>query len=591
MTTTTMTEHPEPGKPIPTPPDFPVTWEKPGDAGLYWERNLFHYPDPMTPLEFEFGVKAYNVHGLNHAAELYDFPIRFGGRRINGYVYQAIIPVGAPPEAVIKVMKQLGRVVPGLVDSIQNKAAGAQAKKYLEKMDPVIARIGDYWDKELLPEVREHLSYWENFDLRGATMPELLAHMEETEARARRLGEIHFLIDFPFLMAPSMFEDLYQELFGDENGLEAYRLLQGFDNKTLEADRVLWQLSRAALARPTVRRVLQERAAADAVPEFEQSVEGRAFLADLHAYLDEYGQRSDKFDAIGAVSWIEDPTPVIKNLKDYVTQHGRDPAAELAALAAEREWLVSKARQRLKGYPRPVVERFESLLKSAQEATVISEDHVFWIDYRGLHRIRRVLQEFGRRFAGSGIIEEQNDVFYLTLDELRETARALPELDRHELLVRERKTALERFRAIQPPRAIGTTPLGEPPDDPMSRAIGRFFGKAPEPQVEPDVLRGNAGSPGTARGPARVIYSLSEADKLREGDVLVAETTAPSWTPLFATVAAVVTDSGGVLSHCAVVAREYRIPAVVGTGRATATIQDGQLLEVNGSDGVVRIVS
>lgn len=585
-----MTERTAPGKPIPAPPDFSVAWEKPGDVSLYWERNLFHYPDPMAPLEFEFGVKTYNVDGLNHAAEVYDFPIRFDGRRINGYVYQAIIPVGAPPEAVIKVMNQLGRVVPGLVDSIQSKAVGAQARKYLEKMNPIIARIGDYWNNEFLPEVKEHLSYWENFDLRGATMPELLAHMEETETRTRRLGEIHFLIDFPFLMAPSMFEDLYRELFGDESGLEAYRLLQGFDNKTLEADRVLWQLSRAALARPTVRRVLQERAADDVVPDLEQSVEGRAFLADLHTYLDEYGQRGDKFNIIGAVSWIEDPTPAIKNLKDYVTQHGRDPEAELAALAAEREWLVSKARQRLKGYPQPVLDRFESLLKSAQEATVISEDHVFWIDYRGLYRIRRVLQEFGRRFAGVGVIEEQNDVFYLTSDELRETAKALPGLDRHGL-VRERKAALERFRTVQPPRTLGTMPLGEPPDDPMGRAIAKFFGEAPRAQVEPNVLRGNAGSPGTVRGPAKVIHSLSEADKLRQGDVLVTGTTAPPWTPLFATVAAVVTDTGGVLSHCAVVAREYRIPAVVGTGAATAWIQDGQLLEVNGSDGVVRIVS
>jgi pyruvate,water dikinase len=351
--------------------------------------------------------------------------------------------------------------------------------------------------------------------------------------------------------------------------------LQGFDNKTLEADRVLWQLSRAALARPAVRRVLQERAAADVVPELEQSVEGRAFLADLHAYLDEYGQRSDKFDTIGAASWIEDPTPAIKNLKDYVTQHGRDPEAELAALAAEREWLVSKARE---------------LLKSAQEATVISEDHVFWIDYQGLYRIRRVLQEFGRRLAGAGVIEDQDDVFHLNLGELRETAGTLPKLDQCEL-VRERKAALERFRATRPPRALGTTPLGEPPDDPMGRAIGRFFGKASESQDEPDVLRGNAGSPGTVRGPAKVIHSLSEADKLRQGDVLVAETTAPPWTPLFATAAAVVTDTGGVLSHCAVVAREYRIPAVVGIGTATAAIQDGQLLEVKGSDGVVQIVS
>ncbi len=82
---------------------------------------------------------------------------------------------------------------------------------------------------------------------------------------------------------------------------------------------------------------------------------------------------------------------------------------------------------------------------------------------------------------------------------------------------------------------------------------------------------------------------LPIAGKLRKGDVLVAETTAPPWTPLFATASAVVTDTGGILSHCAVVAREYRIPAVVGTGRATAAICDGQILEVDGDAGLVRI--
>jgi len=88
-----------------------------------------------------------------------------------------------------------------------------------------------------------------------------------------------------------------------------------------------------------------------------------------------------------------------------------------------------------------------------------------------------------------------------------------------------------------------------------------------------------------------VLRSLSEAAEIQQGEVLVAETTAPPWTPLFATAAAVVTDTGGILSHCAVVAREYRIPAVVGAAMATATISDGQTVEVDGDKGVVRILS
>lgn len=86
-------------------------------------------------------------------------------------------------------------------------------------------RLGEYWDEELLPEVKEHLRYWEDFDLARATGRELLAHLEETVDRIRRVGEIHYLIGAPLLLAMSLFEDLYREIFGDENALDAYRLL------------------------------------------------------------------------------------------------------------------------------------------------------------------------------------------------------------------------------------------------------------------------------------------------------------------------------------------------------------------------------
>ena len=122
------------------------------------------------------------------------------------------------------------------------------------------------------------------------------------------------------------------------------------------------------------------------------------------------------------------------------------------------------------------------------------------------------------------------------------------------------------------------------------RAVGKFFGAPAEPSTEPGTLKGHASSAGRVRGTARIIRSLAEADRLGRGEILVSETTAPPWTPLFAVAAAVVTDAGGVLSHCAVVAREYGIPAVVGAGTATQRIADGQLIEVDGDAGIVRIL-
>jgi len=140
---------------------------------------------------------------------------------------------------------------------------------------------------------------------------------------------------------------------------------------------------------------------------------------------------------------------------------------------------------------------------------------------------------------------------------------------------------------------LGTAPAFEMTDGgSMVRAL--FKGElspANTSNSEMNKVKGLPGSAGVARGAARVIHSLAEAGKLQPGDVLVAVATEPPWTPLFATASAVVTDSGGVLSHSAVVAREYRIPAVVGAGNATTTFQDGQLIEVDGSNGIVRLVS
>ncbi|MGH2770177.1 MAG: PEP-utilizing enzyme, partial [Actinomycetota bacterium] len=346
---------------------------------------------------------------------------------------------------------------------------------------------------------------------------------------------------------------------------------------------------RRALGLPEVRRVLEEKAAADIPAALEGSDQGRAFLADLHAYLEAYGERGDLW-GITHPTWVEDPTPVLKNLKDYLTQpDDADPAAEMRRRARERDQAVSEARRRLDGYPQPVREQFELLLEAAQTGVVLTEDHGFYIDFRGVYQGRRIILAIGRRLADAGVLARARDAFLLTLDELMETLGRFPALDRREL-IEQRRAEMERFGDVRPPAALGTASSGPSPTQAFGRLMGKFLGAPPpDAEEEPGVLRGSAGSPGRAKGRARVIRSIAEAGKLSAGDILVAETTAPPWTPLFASAAAVVTDTGGILSHCAVVAREYGIPAVVGVGVATATIRDGQMIEVDGDAGVVRI--
>jgi pyruvate,water dikinase len=238
-----------------------------------------------------------------------------------------------------------------------------------------------------------------------------------------------------------------------------------------------------------------------------------------------------------------------------------------------------------------VRERIEFLLGAAQVGNVLLDDHQYWIDFASLYQVRQVMLEFGRRFAAAGVLAAPDDVFHLSIAELQQTAETLPRIDRRRL-VGAREAEIAYFRTIPAPPVLGTPPSTPLPATPFFNSLGRYAGVPPAEAGDTAgrSVAGNAGAPGKAQGVARVARTLADAAKLQPGDVLVAVATSPSWTPLFGTAAAIVTDTGGILSHAAIVAREYGIPAVVGTGNGTTRIHDGQLVEIDGDAGIVRFV-
>ena len=570
-------------QPIPASADFSVTWDDPRDAKVTWMLNP-KYNGPMPLLTHAF-VAAFLVGGVA-GFEQAGLPLSMRMGRFNTYQYIGMVPKGAPPEAVMKAMGLLNRAAPGVFKMMMGKLGAGMAKQQETALNPIIERFDTYWHDEVLPEIKQHIAYFESCDLRGLSLDQLHALLGEALKRVERMGALHGIV-MPSFFAMSQFEEYYRELFEGASTLDALRLTQGFDNLILEGDRALWRLSRTARATPEVSAILSEHTAGEVMPALEKSAACQPFLVDLRAWLAQYGQRLNDAFTLGEPSWIEDPTPAIHNLQAYLTQPEPRPEMEPATLAAGREKAVAEARLRLAGYPQPVVTRFETLLKAAQVAVVVLEDHNCWIDQRLFYHIRRIILGFGQRLAQAGMLEATNDVFFLTPEELQ-NSRDVP-LKR---LVQERKAEMERFSHLTPPPMLGTPPAFELEDGgPMMRAM--FKAGVPLSNTSPGdahKVKGIAGSAGVVRGTARVIHSLAESGKLQKGDVLVAQSTMPPWTPLFATASAVVTDIGGVLSHSAVVAREYRIPAVVGTGNATSTFHDGDLLEVDGNAGTVRVV-
>jgi pyruvate,water dikinase len=350
-------------------------------------------------------------------------------------------------------------------------------------------------------------------------------------------------------------------------------LISGTENKTAETDRALDALAARIRSDPA----LAELFATGEAPELMSMLADRSpvFLRELHAFLDRYGHRETASPLLATQpTWRHAPEAVVGLLKAR--------AAEPPPPAPTRPaWQV--ARDELLGHPlvrlpplRQVVPRW---LAGARRAFRAREDSRFYLTL-ALPMLRASMLELGRRLQSVGVVDEPEAVFHLTRGEL-ERVPVWPPPPTH---LTELRALVERRAAAR--AALAGTPLIDPswyvPPEAGPMAM------LPSGETRPgSLLHGMPGSPGVAEGPARIILEATHFDRLRAGDVLIAPYTNPAWTPLFPRAAAVVVDTGGVMSHAAIVAREYGIPAVMATGDGTQRLSDGQPVRVDGTRGLV----
>jgi phosphohistidine swiveling domain-containing protein len=254
-----------------------------------------------------------------------------------------------------------------------------------------------------------------------------------------------------------------------------------------------------------------------------------------------------------------------------------------AGLRARADQIAARARKTLADRPDDLA-RFEEVRMAATATGPLTEEHNYWLDRRNHANVGRASRTFGARLVRDGVIREREQIFLLYLDEVRDALREPRDLS---TLIAERLQEQAEWRRMEAPETIGQQDAGGPTKStPVWHLLYR------EAQVDPSrALRGAPASAGVARGPARLVRNLEEFAKFRRGDVLVCQSSNVSWIPLFTSAAAVVTEVGGPLSHAAVVAREFGIPAVVGTSVALSTLVDGEPLEVDGTAGIVRRLS
>jgi len=349
----------------------------------------------------------------------------------------------------------------------------------------------------------------------------------------------------------------------------------------------LWELSRVVRAnrelhilveRQPARRVL-EIVATD--PRFEQ------FSAGLTNYLDTWGFRCSEELMLDSPSFQEDPAPVIDMLRAYARVEGPSPSESMRRQAAERELETSLVLEELRGR---VLSRRVPLAYAAILRTLIPWTHAA-IRYRERVRLkqallysrgRRIVLAIGDRLERRGVIASVDDVFFLTADEVIETASGnamLPDATR--AVIAARRSEHERVSATTPPDSFA---LDDSEYWSSLTTTGSVAG------LEAGLMRGIPACGGRARGRATILSSATEAERLSQGDVLVTRQTDPGWGPVFFLISGLVIERGGMLSHGAIIAREFGIPCVVGVKNAMNRIPSGATVEVNGDSGVVHVV-
>lgn len=528
--------------------------------------------DPMKPLGFSMWQLTAMVPMVEAGGRLFvDVTRRLASPTSRGGLLD-IMGKGDPlvRDALETVLARDG-FVPSLPDPAPGGPPSAGAPDPIAT-DPAVVT-------ELVERSRASVAGLER-DIRTRTGPALFAFLleEAFEEHKRILGDpLSMRAIMAGMDATWWLNDMLGEWLGEKNAADTLTL-SAPDNVTSEMGLALLDVADVIRPRPEVLAFLRDVEPGRDATFLEDlaKVPGGGEARDaVEAYLDRYGMRCVGEIDITRPRWRERPTTLVPVILDNVRNFG--PGAAGRRFEEGRR----KARQK----EQDVLSRLRTLPdghRKADEARRMIDRVRTFIGYREYPKYdiisryfiyKQALLSEAERLVETGVLPEKEDAFYLTFREFHEAVCA-NRVD--ERLIRQRKEAFRRYRALPTPRVL--TSDGE-----------AYAGAYRRDDVPAGALTGLPVSAGTVEGRARVVLDMAEAD-LKAGDILVTTFTDPSWAPLFVGIAGLVTEVGGLMTHGAVIAREYGLPAVVGVEGATRRIRDGQRIRVHGTDGYVEVL-
>jgi pyruvate, water dikinase len=565
------------------------------EDSMFWFQDGVHWPNVLTPWDatfYEFALASLSQYNTRHLQVPPANGIAF--RILNGYAY--LSPVPADPA------------------TIEERAAN-----FMDRAGHYFMNWNDLYDNWMV-KIRELVGELESLDF--TPLPDIEDADEVVKSGAGygsgyliqdnyhrlislglKLWNYHFeflnlgyaaYLDF-FMFCKTAFPSIPDQAIA--------KMVAGVDVDLFRPDDELKRLARKAVE-TGVAEAFDAGDVEATCQILKGSPEGQSWIASFEESAEPWFNFSTcsgfyHHDKI----WIENVEVPFEFIRNYISMlnSGENLNRPIDAIRAERDRVVAEYTELL-ATPEDR-EAFEGKLGLARTVFPYVENHNFYVEHWSHSVIWRKMRQLGGVFVKEGFWADADDIFYLKRTEVEEAlwdyfvSWASPEPaagpGRWPAIISKRKDICAALATAKP-----SPGLGEPPEvvtEPFtvmlwgitSDSVNSWLGGGDTAEGE---LRGMAASPGVVEGPARVIFSPEQINEIQQGEILVAPLTAPSWAPIFGKIQATVTDTGGMMSHAAIVCREYGLPAVTGTGFATSKITTGMRLRVDGSNGVVTVL-
>jgi pyruvate,water dikinase len=569
----------------------------PEDDKRFWFYNSMHFPEPMTAFDMVTAEAAYCALGASNT-RVFSLPTTLGidFRIINGRVYIGGNGVTDPDEIAKRT------------EEFQKRAF-----YYYDNWETLYAD----WKQKMLKLIAEAEA------LPSLDLPEF--EPLENVLAAKGIASNHYILDtyhktmsgyfqmwhhhFEMLLlgygAYMVFFDFCKRAFPEITDQTIARMVAGFEAEIFRPDDEVKGLAHKAVELG-LDHLFTEGASVDALlaavgAEGEAGAQWLQCLEEArHPWFNiNVGDGFYHYHR----SWNDDLSLAFAGLHGYIQKikAGESLDRPIEQLKSDRQDIIEGYREMLSSDDERAA--YDQMIELACTAFPYVEGHKFYCEHWYTNLFFNKIREFGQMFVDYGLLHDVEDIFHLNRFEVEQgitdvmvswsTGSPARGAKHFQALIDERKKAIEVWATLDAAPALG--PVPDIIDDPAIVMLWGITRENLDAWMKGDAddtneILGFAASSGVVEGTARVIKSVNEIDRLQQGDILVCQVTNPTWAPIFQKISAAVSDIGGSMSHAAIVAREYGLPAVVGTGKATVKIADGQRIRVDGARGIVTLL-